>query len=152
MKQTVKGKSNASFGSTAERSSSILAPTFSPGPGSYLPKSQFENIPGGKIAFKNGPRLAYTSSVENSPAPDAYFADPLKTKKIEKPDFLKKKDVAKIGVVFKATVDPPSIPTANYSFGYEVISPAMIKQQSPPKKDQTLGPGKVLFFFSKLQN
>ena len=55
--------------------------------------------------------------------------------------------MAKIGVVFKATVDPPSIPTANYSFGYEVISPAMIKQQSPPKKDQTLGPGKVLFFF-----
>jgi len=54
--------------------------------------------------------------------------------------------VAKIGVVFKATVDPPSIPTANYSFGYEVISPAMIKQQSPPKKDQTLGPGNVLFF------
>ncbi|CBY07080.1 unnamed protein product [Oikopleura dioica] len=139
-RKKVKGKSNASFGSTAERSSSIIAPTFSPGPGSYLPKSQFENIPGGKIAFKNGPRLAYTSSVENSPAPDTYFADPLLTKKIEKPDFLKKKDVAKIGVVFKATVDPPSIPTANYSFGYEVISPAMIKQQSPPKKDQTLGP------------
>jgi hypothetical protein len=91
-----------------------------------LPKSQFEKIPGGKIAFQNGPRLAYTSAIENSPAPDAYFTDPLTTKKIGKPDFLKKKDVTKIGVVFKATVDPPSIPTANYSFGYEVISPARV--------------------------
>ena len=60
--------------------------------------------------------------------------------------------MAKIGVVFKATVDPPSIPTANYSFGYEVISPAMIKQQPPPKKDQTLGPGRAIFIRNNQNN
>ena len=35
---------------------------FFQGPGFYKPPSSFDNIPGGKIAFKNGPRLAQGSA------------------------------------------------------------------------------------------
>ena len=53
----------------------LFSTLFSPGPGFYKTKSSFEKIPGGKIPFKNGPRLINTTPVDNHPPPDAYFND-----------------------------------------------------------------------------
>lgn len=68
-------KSTAPFGATAERDNVLLAQTISPGPGCYKTKSAFDRIPGGRIAFKNGPRLVNSTPVDNHPPPGAYFQD-----------------------------------------------------------------------------
>ena len=57
----VTSKANAPFGARSERENILIAQTISPGPGLYKPLSSFENIPGGRISFKNGPRLAATA-------------------------------------------------------------------------------------------
>lgn len=86
---------------------------FFQGPGFYKPPSSFDNIPGGKIAFKNGPRLATAPPVENHPPPGNYHSEmPLVQRAgISEKLIESRKKVKKIGVAFKPSVDPPSIPS-----------------------------------------
>ena len=79
---------------------------------------------GGKIPFQNGPRLVDPRPVDDNPPPGAYFNmvdwSGSKSKLIPKVSLfrflvlllkIKLKKHAKIGVVFKPAIDPPSIPT-----------------------------------------
>jgi hypothetical protein len=134
-------KNKAPFGSLSERKTLEYAEfqgVLGPGSGYYKVPSQFEHISGGKIPFQNGPRLVDPRPVDDNPPPGAYFKMPdwssaALSKKVPKKH-------AKIGVVFKPAIDPPSIPTQGLAYGYEYLGPANIKRQPPPKRDDTLGP------------
>merc|ERR1711970_1496666 len=134
-------KNKAPFGSLSERKTLEYAEfhgVLGPGSGYYKVPSQFEHISGGKIPFQNGPRLVDPRPVDDNPPPGAYFKMPDWSSAANAKKSPKKH--AKIGVVFKPAIDPPSIPTQGLAYGYEYLGPANIKKQPPPKRDDTLGP------------
>ena len=45
-----------------------------------------------------------------------------------------------LGVSFKPTIDPPSIPSPSLSYGYEYVNQTNIRRQAPPRADKTMGP------------
>lgn len=138
-KGSAKKKSKAPFGTLSERKTLeyVGQGILGPGAGYYKVPSQFHAISGGKIPFQNGPRLVDPRPVDDNPPPGAYFNmvdwSGSKSKMIPKKH-------AKIGVVFKPAIDPPSIPTQGQAYGYDYHGPAKIKKQQPPKRDDTLGP------------
>jgi len=138
-KKAVK-KTKAPFGTLSERKTLeyVGQGILGPGAGYYKVPSQFKHISGGKIPFQNGPRLVDPRPVDDNPPPGAYFqmVDWSNTKTGQRTP----KKHAKIGVVFKPAIDPPSIPTQAQAYGYDYKGPVQIKKQQPPNRDTTLGP------------
>jgi len=119
------------------------------GPAHYKVSSTFdksEKIPGGKIAFENGPRLVRTVPYDNNPAPCSYSApQDGKPQKKNAKSFLKNKEhLRRIGVTFVPAIDPPSIPSPGQDSGLKYrqycSDEGHIEREETPDHDKTIGP------------
>lgn len=108
-----------------------------PGPGQYDPEGLRLTVKGGSSMANKDSR--FKAKAETTPGPGQYNVNDKKAAaKIEPPHA---KNVMIMARTKPAKVaQAPSIPVPQQAYGYEETEDGMLQKQSPPKRDNSLGP------------